>query len=281
MNKNLQDTALVVTGRGHALTALCDSTLYLKSRKNRKFMGVQDELAVIAAGKALSDAGVTQGLGERAGIYLAVGHLPFDGQTIDELLEGSTDENGFSMQRLSTAGYGTLNPLLTFRCLSNMPAFHISMNFDIQGPYFVTYPGAGQFYLALEQACFALDSGAIDAALVAGVAHQRNFLVEHHFSRTGSAPARLEDAAGCLLLERAADAGRRNAPVRARLMDYEIAYEAHYPFEEAVEGCETGADEAMGAASLPVAVSAGAAGLLRHELKSSDGLRACSTWSIA
>ena len=89
------------------------------------------------------------------------------------------------MRRFATEGYLAPNPLLTFRCLPNMPAFHVSINFDLQGPYLVTYPGAGQLYAALEEARVALETGAIDVALVGGVAHQRNFLVEHHVRRLG------------------------------------------------------------------------------------------------
>jgi 3-oxoacyl-(acyl-carrier-protein) synthase len=185
------------------------------------------------------------------------------------------------MQRLSTVGYGNLNPLMTFRCLSNMPAFHISLNFDIQGPYFVTYPGAGQFYLALEQALLALSLGAIDIAVVGGVAHQKNFLVEQHFTRVQPPAIRLEDASGCLILERATSAAARSAAPRARLEEYRIAYCAHDPLEETLASGETGADAAMGAASLPVALCSSQSGLLRHELRSRDGIHAVSSWSIA
>jgi 3-oxoacyl-(acyl-carrier-protein) synthase len=238
-------------------------------------------MAVVAAGLALNDAGLGTELGERAGVYLAVGFIPFDRTAIDDLVTGSTDECGFSMQRLSTAGYASLNPLLTFRCLSNMPAFHISANFDIQGPYFVTYPAAGQFYLALEQALAALASGDIDIALVGGVAHQKNFLVERHFERVQPSAKRLEDAAGCLVIESAARAQERQAPVRARLVDYRIDYRSHHPFEESLIPSESGADAAMGAASLPVALSsANAAGALRHELQARDGIQAASSWEI-
>src|SRR5207253_861874 len=96
----------------------------------------------------------------------------------------------------------------------NMPTFHVSVNFDVQGPYFVTYPGPGQFYLALEAACTALAEGEVDVALVGGVAHQRNYLVRYHFSRLELPVAAedLQDAAGCLVLERAGAARARGAP---------------------------------------------------------------------
>jgi 3-oxoacyl-(acyl-carrier-protein) synthase len=244
-------------------------------------MGPQDEMAVVAAGAALKEAGLTSDLGARAGVYFAVGFIPFERAAIDDLLAGSTDERGFSMQRLSTTGYGNLNPLMTFRCLSNMPAFHMSLNFDIQGPYFVTYPGAGQFYLALEQALMALATDAIDVAVVGGVAHQKNFLVEQHFARVQPPAARLEDAAGCVILERATRAEKRSVAVRARLEDYRIDYRAHDPLEEALVSNETGADPAMGAASLPVALCSSQSGALHHELRSRDGIHAVSSWSIA
>ncbi len=267
--------SLVVTGLG-AVTGPCDPVPYLKVRKQRKFMGVQDDLAVVAAGRALESAGLPRALGERAGLYMAVGYIPFERIDMDELLKGSVDERGaFSMARFSTVGYESVNPLLTFRCLSNMPAYHVSANFDVQGPYAVLYPGAGQFYLALEEARAALEAGLIDIALVAGVAHQKNFLVQHHFARLDPPADRLEDAAACLVLERASE---RSA--RAHLRELTVAYEPHNPFEESLTTREAGADPSMGPASLPVALSR-ATGVLRHELVARDGIRASSEWVFA
>jgi hypothetical protein len=262
----------------------CDPGAYLRVRKNRKFMGVQDELAVAAAGQALLGAGLAGApLGERAGLYMAVGYIPFEREHTELLLHNSRDEEGrLSMARFSTQAFGALNPLLTFRCLSNMPAFHISVNFDVQGPYFVAYPGAGQLYLALEEAVDALRARRVDVALVCGVAHQRNLLVEHHFARVEPAvPAeRLVDAAGCLVLERAGDAGAR---ARGRLLDVAIAYTGLHPLEDAIVPQEhvSGAaypDGELGPASLPVAVSLGLGGAVRHAVATRDGFRASSTW---
>ena len=65
-----------------------------------------------------------------------------------------------------------------------MPAFHVSLNFDVQGPYVVGYPGIGQFYLALEEACAALDVAARSTSRWSAASPiSDNFLVEHHFSR--------------------------------------------------------------------------------------------------
>lgn len=251
-------------------------------------MGPQDALAVVAAGRALDAAGLRgRPLGERAGLYLAVGHIPFEGADVDDLVEASTDEGGFSMERFSTDGCASVNPLLTFRCLSNMPAYHVSVNFDIQGPYFVTYPGAGQFYLALEEALEALAAGRVEVALVAGVAHQRNFLVAHHFRRLPDPVPRerLVDAAGCLILERASDLQERSIGRAGRLIRHDLSYRPHHPFEETVpfeeafEGADAPEGE-MGAASLPVWISRCGAGTIHHHLHDRDGIRAGSTWEI-
>ena len=275
--------SVVVTGAGHVLGP-CDPSPYLKVRKNRKFMGTQDDLAVTAAGRALEAAGLGgSALGERAGLFLAVGYIPFEESHTDLLLAGSLDVDGrISMARFSTDAFTTLNPLLTFRCLSNMPAFHVSVSFDLQGPYLVSYPGPGQLYLALEEATSALASGAIDVALVAGVAHQRNFLVEHHYARIEPpVPAeRLADAAGCLILEPASQAGAR---ARMRLLELAIDYVPHHPLEDALtaQECAEGADlpgEELGPASLPVLLSLAGRVPVRHTVSSRDGIRASSGW---
>jgi len=213
-------------------------------------------------------------------VFLAVGYIPFERSDIDQLLDGSIVNNEFSMLRMSTVGYHSLNPLLTFRCLSNMPAFHISANFNVQGPYFVTYPGAGQFYIALDQAYHALSTGTVDIAIVGGVAHQRNFLVHHHFGRVEPPVHALSDAGACLILESAAHARRRGATVRAHLSQYDLHYEPHDPFETSIVAHETGADSGMGPASLPVALNRNRQPVLSHDLVAADGTRASSVWEL-
>ena len=262
----------VITGIAAISASSCDSSPFLKSRKIRKFMGRQDELAVVAAARALESASLAAPLGERCGLYAAVGYIPFEETDITQLLESSLDGDAFSMQRFSTDAFGALNPLLTFRVLPNMPAFHISLNFDVQGPYAVSYPGAAQFYVALEEAFAALDAGAIDVALVAAVADQENYLVRHHFSRLDPPvdPSRLTNAAACVVVEREDDARRRGAAVRARLTAWTLhAEETPYCDDRHV---------AFGPASLGIALS-NARGAVSHEVRE-RGLAASSTWEV-
>jgi len=259
----------VVTGIGALSGSSCDSTPFLKSRKTRKFMGRQDELAVVAAARALESASLAAPLGERCGLYAAVGYIPFEESDINDLLQASLDGDAFSMQRFSTNAFSALNPLLTFRVLPNMPAFHISLNFDIQGPYAVSYPGAAQFYLALEEAFAALDAHAIDVALVAAVADQENFLVRHHFRALD--PWRLKNAAACIVVERKEDALRRGARIRATLTSWTLRCEETPECDER--------HLAHGPASLGVAL-ANAHGALTHEVRE-RGLAATSVWEVA
>lgn len=256
--------------------------------KNRKFMGNQDHLAVSAAGQALESAALRSALlGARAGLFLAVGFIPFERADIDVLTESSLEGGRISYRRLGTEGFSAVNPLLTFRCLPNMPAYHVSTNFDVQGEYFVTYPGPGQLYLALDEAVHALKAGRIQIALVGAVADQTNFLVTRHFQRLRPPePATaLRDGAGFFILETATTNLTRNGPIRARLRGFETSYRAHDPFEaefphrERFDGCAE-PDGFFGAASLPMTLASVRSTLVRHELQARDGISGSSSWEI-
>ena len=289
-------TELVVTGLGSA-GAGADPRPFLKVRKMRKYMATQDCLAVVAAGKAAEAAGLPRPLAdpERVGLYLAVGYLPFVQSDIDRLLEGSLEDGAFSMPAFATGGYEAVNPLITFRCLSNMPAFHVSTNLDVQGPYVTTYPGKGQLYSALDEAAASLRSGRIDVAIVGGVAHQDNFLVRHHFSRVAPPvpPERLADGAGVLVLETAEHAAARGAEVCAVLREFTLDYTPTHPFEETrapreqftESGVVLEGHPELGPASLPMALEAAVRAQepapfnrLEHSLETRDGFRAHSVW---
>ncbi len=269
-----------------------EPTAFLRAKKTRKFMGTQDDLAVIAAAGALEHAGLSgPQLGERAGLFAVVGYIPFNREDIDPVLESSLEDQRFSMPRFSNGGFQRAHPLLTFRCLPNMPAYHVSANFDLQGPYFVSYPGPGQVYSALEEARIQLQDGTIDCAVVLAVAHQRNFLVEHHFARLSpSVPAtELWDAAGCLVLERPESAATRGAAVRATLQKLEHSYEPHDALatdtgtRESLTGVAVPRGErgpALLLSALSDAIRSGTATSIEHQLRTRDRVSAHSSWQV-
>jgi 3-oxoacyl-(acyl-carrier-protein) synthase len=280
--------AVVVTGAG-AVCDRADPTAFLRMKKLRKYMGRQDDFAVDAAGRALQAAGLAAPLGERCGLYLAVGYIPFEAADMEAMLDASLEDGRFSMAHFARRGVLAINPLLTFRVLPNMPAFHVSLSFDIQGPYVVGYPGIGQFYVALEEAAAALASGAIDVALVGAVADQRNFLVAHHLSRIDPPieEERAADAGGFLVLERADVAAVRGAAARARATEFDLRYAPADPFAVssaseclARDGVCIGAGRYFGPVSLTVALAAGP-GRLTHRVQTRDGFVARSTWEVA
>ena len=284
----IQRPDLAVTGMA-AVCGACDVGPYLRFRKLGKFMGKQDGLAVVAAARAVQAAGLAAPLGERCGLYAAVGYIPFEASDINRLIDASLDGEDFSMQRFAAHAFGAINPLLTFRVLPNMPAFHVSLNLDIQGPYAVSYPAIGQFYTVLEDAIAAITSGIIDVALVGAVADQRNFLVEHHFSRVTPPvePERLADAGAFIVIERQAQAAARGSAPRARLVDCQLDYSPVEPFAGrapseclARDGvCVKGFRE-LGPASLGAVLAETGRGRLTHSAQTRDGFTVSSTWEV-
>ncbi|MGC4095255.1 MAG: beta-ketoacyl synthase N-terminal-like domain-containing protein [Polyangiaceae bacterium] len=283
---------MIVTGAASLIRAgnddaPLDPSPYLLHKETRKFMGTQDDLAVLTAGLALARAGIGKAeLGERAGLFAVVGYIPFNHADIAPVLAASVEGDRFSMQRFSNGGFQQAHPLLTFRCLPNMPAYHVSANFDVRGPYFVTYPGPAQFYAALEEAVVALEQLRIDVALVLAVAHQRNFLVEHHFQRMEPAVAArdLRDVGACLVLEREPSLRR---PL-LRLCEQRQNYQPHAAFEpmgevEQFSGVEPVPGE-LGPAGLSCALVAaierGESRRVRHDLQSRDRVHARSEWQV-
>jgi hypothetical protein len=282
-----------VTGSGSCVLALGETTAldvlpFLRSRKMRKFMGKQDKLAVVAASLALQGRAISrEALRERTGLFITVGYIPFERDDIEAMARHSVEDGNFSMQRFSTDGIEQVNPLLTFRCLPNMPAFHVSLNCGIQGPYFVTYPDAGQFYLALEQAIAALSAHEIDYALVGAAADQNNFLVEFHREhKSALRDHSARDAGAFLLLERGAG-NSAESPV-LELQELDVQYRPHNPWDGATAHQESFlphhiADDAyLGAASLPAfldnARRMSQTGVLTHRVSTSDGIHASSRW---
>lgn len=177
----------------------------LRDRKTLKFMAKQDQMALAAAHQAVTQAGLdARSLQDRTGLYFCVGIIPFEQQPLDALSESSQRNGEFDMTLFATRGLNSTNPLLTFKCLPNMPAYHVSANLDIHQRYCVSYPGAGQWAQCLQQAIVDLQANRIDYAVVGSVADQRNPLVQHHIARTiPSQTDNLVDAACVLVIARA------------------------------------------------------------------------------
>lgn len=287
--------SVVVTGAASVVLRdgePCDPSAFLKVRKSRKFMGLQDDLAVTAVGRAIEACGLGAPLGERAGLFCAIGFIPFRREDIDPVYDASVSDGRFDVRAFGAGGYGRAHPLLTFRCLPNMPAYHVSANFGIEGPYAVYYPGASQLYAALGEAVALLEEDAIDVAILAAACDQQNFLVRHHFTRIVPPVAAdsLANVGAALVLERDERARARGATARAALVSLESTYEppdvlapapaASHESWTAPDGRVTEAHETLGPAHLLVALAGAGSGIYRHALAARDGTRAQSVWSM-
>ncbi len=284
------DSQIVVTGAGFSEPGdEGDARPFLRTPKLRKLLGPWDHLAVLAASRAIEAAGLPKSLGERAGLYVVVGHVPAQKENMEALIEGSLDENGeFSGKLHARGGYLNFNPIWTFRSLTNAPAFFVSSCFDIQGPYFVTFSEPGQFYLALEEGIHALRAGRADIAVVGATVDQDNEMVRFHYRRTRPPVAEdlLRSGAGFLVLETAEAASARGAQAHAVLKDYTIGYRTHDPLMESFAQEETFqpagpcSDAFWGPASLPISIARAEPGTLQHQLLSRDGIQATSCWEV-
>ncbi|MCP4400981.1 MAG: hypothetical protein GY801_27240, partial [bacterium] len=231
----------------------CKPLEYLRERKTLKFMSKQDRLAVAAAGKALKSSGIEEErLQEGCGVFITVGYIPFSRKNADKFIALSQQENSFSMETFAAEGFNRINPLLAFSCLPNMPAHHISLNFDLQGEYVVTYPDSLQFYLTLSEAVERLKEGQVEYALVGGVADQTNFLVQHHYKKVNPEIVTFNaDAAAFILLERNDHARDRNSTPLMQLSSLALRYDEKTSSEDTSKPKIT-----FGAADLPVWLSA-------------------------
>ena len=204
----------------------CDPTRYLCVPKTIKFMSKQDRLAVNATGKAFDRAALDlKKKKDSCGLFMTVGYIPFKREEAEKICRYSQENHQFSMLKFSTEAYDNINPLLAFACLPNMPAYHLSANFNIQGEYFLTYPGIVQFYQALSEAVQRLQNGDLKWAIVGGVSDQCNFLVENHFQKFQAADAiPTADVAAFMILERMTPALAASRQARIKLLSLDTRY---------------------------------------------------------
>ncbi len=269
-------------GRQKDISALdlswdCKPLEYLRARKTLKFMSKQDRLAVAAAGKALAGSEIEEeSLRVGCGVCITVGYIPFAWENAAKFIAFSQQESRFSMKKFAAEGFNRINPLLAFSCLPNMPAHHISLNFDLQGEYVITYPDSLQFYLTLSEAVERLKEGQMEYALVGGVADQTNFLVKHHYKKVNPETVTFNaDAAAFILLERNDHARARNSNPLMQLSSLVLRYDARTSSEDTSKPKIT-----FGAADLPVWLSAflhSPIYRLKHVYQA-DGFIAESTW---
>lgn len=143
--------------------------LFLADRKSVKYMGPCTQMAVLAAGRALSDAGLLENIADREsmGLFIATGPIAFD---VEQALASFGQDAAGDLLALGKEGLRRCHPLLPFKMLLNMPLGLVSIVFGIQGPNFILYPGPEQGACVLAHALRGLQQGRWVRALVGGCA---------------------------------------------------------------------------------------------------------------
>lgn len=216
-------------------------------RKSTKLMSRDIELAVIAALEALNDAGlVTRAINpdavnidpERAGVNLGAGLISCNLEEIAPAVAHSATNAAFDIQKWGKEGIELVTPLWLLKYLPNMPACHIGIIHDLQGPSNTITSAEASAHLAIAEAADIIARGNADIVLAGGaeakvnpIVMLRQILLKRTTTVSNDKPAgacRPFDAdaagsvfgegAGIVVLENLANAQKRGARIYAELI---------------------------------------------------------------
>jgi 3-oxoacyl-[acyl-carrier-protein] synthase II len=146
-----------------------DPREFVREKKFLKVMSRSIQLGVSAASLAMGDAGLSRGdvTPERLGVEFGCGRISTTPQEFVEAVENcSNAANDFQITRWGEDGMGQITPLLLLRQLPNMPACHVSIEFDAQGPNNTITSRDASALLALSEASHAIRRGTADCMIV-------------------------------------------------------------------------------------------------------------------
>ncbi|QDU10983.1 beta-ketoacyl-[acyl-carrier-protein] synthase family protein [Gimesia aquarii] len=141
---------------------------HLYNKKFLKFMSRDIQLGVSAASDAVHDAGISSGVvdPERFGVSFGAGHIPTSPDELVEAVKRCGEDNSFELTRWGEDTMGQITPLWMLRQLPNMPACHISIEHNAQGPNNTITSQDSSALLALSEAMRWIKRGAVDCMVV-------------------------------------------------------------------------------------------------------------------
>lgn len=148
-----------------------DAKKFVEQRKSLKVMARDIQVAVGAAKLAIEDADPDLDSVERirigvsCGAALMASELDELGPPVSHSVNGS---NKFDMQRWGSEGIEKLFPLWMLKYLPNMPACHISIIYDAQGPNNSITAGEASATLAIGEAHRILQRGTAEVMIAGG-----------------------------------------------------------------------------------------------------------------
>ncbi len=146
-----------------------DAMGYLRQRKMLKVMSRDIQLGVSSANLAMEDAGLSRGDvdPDRLGVEFGAGRIS---STPQELAQAASDcadaQEAFEYTRWGEGSMGKIAPLWLLKQLPNMPACHVSIEFDARGPNNTITSRDASALLALAEATRTIQRGAADAMIV-------------------------------------------------------------------------------------------------------------------
>jgi len=155
-------------------------------RKAVKLMSRDIELAVVAAHEAVASSGlVTKGIDpkrvnvepERMAINLGAGLISCNLVEIAPAVAASLEKGRFDIHKWGREGMELVTPLWMLKYLPNMPACHVGIIHDIQGPSNTIMCAEASGNLAIGEAAEVIARGSSDIALAGGVEAKVNPLV--------------------------------------------------------------------------------------------------------
>ena len=216
-------------------------------RKAVKLMSRDIELAIIAAGEALTHSGlITKGIDpeninvnpERMAINLGASLISCDLVELAPAVAASITDGKFDIHKWGKEGLEQVTPLWLLKYLPNMLACHIGIIHDIQGPSNSITCAETSAHLAIAEAAQIIARGVSDIALAGGAEAKVNPIVmirqcllkratDHNNDEPASAcrPFDAEakgsvfgEAAGIVILENLENAEKRSAKILAEVV---------------------------------------------------------------
>ncbi len=142
---------------------------FLHCRKFLKVMSRDIQLGVAATSLAMQDAGLRRGCidPQRLGVEFGAGRISTMPEDLAEAVSHSaTSEQSFELTRWNEGSMGKIAPLWLLKRLPNMPACHVAIEHDAQGPNNTITSRDASALLALAEAVRVIERGAADCMIV-------------------------------------------------------------------------------------------------------------------
>lgn len=146
-----------------------DPARHLRDRKFLKVMSRDMQLGVAASRLAVDDSGLTPGMLDplRLGVTYGAGRMTTHPSELSAAVEACRDgSNEINMTRWGEGGLGQIAPLWLLRQLPNMPACHVSIDNNAQGPNNTITSRDASALLAVAEAVRVIEADRADAMIV-------------------------------------------------------------------------------------------------------------------